>query len=60
MNTIKSKNRSKPQTLEEDLRVWLSPIRPRTRDIMRHCLAQVSHWYLYAYIKTLNFYACLY
>jgi hypothetical protein len=43
MNTMKSKNRSRLQTLEEDLRVCLSTIRPRTRDFMRHHQAQVSH-----------------
>jgi hypothetical protein len=42
MNTMRSKNRSQLQTLEEDLRVCLSTIRPRTRDSMRH-QAQVSH-----------------
>lgn len=35
MNTMKSKNRSSLQTLEEDLAVCLSTIRPRTRHIMR-------------------------
>ncbi|XP_063785805.1 zinc finger BED domain-containing protein 5-like [Pseudophryne corroboree] len=43
MNTMKCKNRSRLQSLEEDLRVCLSTIRPRTRDIMRHHQAQVSH-----------------
>jgi hypothetical protein len=41
--TMKRKNRSRLQALEEDLRVSLSTIRPRTRDIMRHNQAQVSH-----------------
>jgi hypothetical protein len=43
MNTMKSVNRSRLQTLEEDLRVCLLTIRPRTRDIMRQYEAQVSH-----------------
>jgi hypothetical protein len=34
-NTMKSKKRSRLQTLEEDLRVYLSTILP-TRDIMKH------------------------
>jgi hypothetical protein len=46
-NTMKSKNRLCFQTLEEDLRVHLLTIRPRTRDIMRHHQAQ-----FYAYINT--------
>jgi hypothetical protein len=50
MNTMKSKKRSRLQTLEEDLRVCLRAIRPRTRDSMRHHQAQVSQWRLYAYV----------
>jgi hypothetical protein len=42
-NTIKIKNRTYLQRLEEGLRVCLSPIRPWARDIMRHHQAQVSH-----------------
>jgi hypothetical protein len=48
MNTMKSKNRSLLQTLEEDLRVCLSAIRSRARDILGHHQAQVSHCYFYS------------
>jgi hypothetical protein len=57
---MKSKNRSRLQTLEEDLRVCLSTIRPRRRCIMRHNQAQVPHRHLYAYLKTFYFHSCLY
>jgi hypothetical protein len=40
MNTMKSKNRSRLQTLEEYLRICLPTIRPQTRDTMRHHQAQ--------------------
>jgi hypothetical protein len=40
MNTMK---RSRLQTLEEDLKLCLSIIVPRTRDIMRHRQAHVSY-----------------
>jgi hypothetical protein len=43
MRTMKSKNRSRLQTLEEDLRVCLPTIQPRTRDFMRHHQAQIPH-----------------
>jgi hypothetical protein len=42
------------------LKLCLSIIVPRTRDIMRHRQAHVSYWYFYAYINTLYFYTCLY
>jgi hypothetical protein len=41
-NTMKSKNRSLLQTLEEDLKVCLSTMRPRTRNVIRHHEAHVS------------------
>jgi hypothetical protein len=44
VNTVKRKNRSRLQTLEEVLRVCLSTIRPRTRDFMRRHQAQLSCW----------------
>jgi hypothetical protein len=59
-NTMKSKNTSRLQTLEEDLRVCLSTIRPRTRNNIRHHQAHDSHWHLSAYIKTPYFYPCFY
>lgn len=43
MNNIKSKNRSRLESVEEDLRVCLSTIRPRTKEILKHRQAQVSH-----------------
>jgi hypothetical protein len=60
MNRMKSKNRSRLQTLEEDLRVCLSIIRPRTRGIMTRHQAQASHCYFNAYIKNFYLYSCLY
>jgi hypothetical protein len=36
MSKMKARKRSQLQTLEEDLSVCLSTIRPRTRDIKRH------------------------
>jgi hypothetical protein len=60
MNMMKSTNKLRLQTLQEDVRVGLSTIRPQTRDIMRHHQAQVPHWYLYAYIEIFYFYSCLY
>jgi hypothetical protein len=60
LNTMKSKNRSRLQTLEEDLRLCLSTIRSRTRNIMRLYAAQVSHWHYYVYTKTFSIYSCLY
>jgi hypothetical protein len=44
MNTMKGMNRSRLQTLEEDLRVRLSTIQPQAKDIMRRHQARVSHW----------------
>jgi hypothetical protein len=43
MNTMKNKNRSWLQSLEEGLRLGLSIIQPRSRDIMGHHHAEVSH-----------------
>ena len=47
MNTMKSKTRSRLQTLEEGPRVCLSTIQSRTRNVMRQHQAQVSHLYFY-------------
>lgn len=43
MNAIKSKNRSQLKSLEDDLRVSLSTIRPRKDILMKEHQAQVSH-----------------
>lgn len=43
MNAIKTKNRSQLKTLEDDMRVCLSTIRPRKKILMKNRQAQVSH-----------------
>lgn len=43
MNAIKTKNRSQLKTLEDDMRICLSTIRPRKKIIMKKHQAQVSH-----------------
>lgn len=43
MNAIKTKNRSQLKTLEDDMRVCLSTIRPRKKLIMKGHQAQICH-----------------